>query len=101
MISLNDQLWLLGGAFYSIHRKYYSTATVRIVSRTLLQFLDPGVHSGSGATEEAVGLDLLLSNLTLLPERLVQARTEYTLLRRPPIRIESVCKSFPSEKNFL
>lgn len=33
-----------------MHRKYHSTVMRQVVSVTLLQPLDPGVHSGSGAT---------------------------------------------------
>ena len=83
-----------------MHHEYYSTAMVQVVSVTLLKPSDPGVHSGSGATEETIGVELLLFNVTLLPARLVQARIEYTLFRRPPVRIEFMCKSFRSDKNF-
>lgn len=45
-----------------MHCKYHSRVMVQVVSATLLQPLDPGVPSGSGATEEAIGLELLLFN---------------------------------------
>ena len=63
-------------SFLLMHCKYHSRVMVQVVSATLLQPLDPGVPSGSGATEEAIGLELLLFNLTILRDRRVKARTE-------------------------
>ena len=92
MILLNEPIWILA--------ELSTRVMVQVVSATLLQPLDPRAPSGSEATEEAIGLELLLSNLTILRNRRIKARTEYTLLG-PSMRIDSMCKSFRSEKNFL
>ena len=52
----------LGETFYAIYRKWRSMIMVQVVSVTLLQPLDPKTRSGSGATEETIGLELLLFN---------------------------------------
>ena len=93
MILLNEPIWILA--------ELSTRVMVQVVSATLLQPLDPGVPSGSGTTEEAIGLELLLSDITIIRNRRIKARTEYTLLIRPSMRIDSMCKSFRSEKNFL
>lgn len=71
-------------SFPFMHRRYHSTVMVQVVSVILLYPLYLGVYSGSGTTEEAIRLELLLCRLTLLPDRWVQARTEYTLFRPTP-----------------
>ena len=78
--------------FYSISRKYRLTVIVQVVSVTLLQTLDPDIPFGSGATEKTIGLELLLSILAIRPDRRVDARTGYTLLRRP-LRALNQCAS--------
>lgn len=88
VISFNDQLWLLGGAFYFTYCKCRSRVMVQIVSVTLVPLSDPGVQSCSAATEQTIGLKLLISNLTVLPDGRVHAGTDYTFLRRPRMRIE-------------
>ena len=92
MMFLNEPLWHLCETFYSIYRKYRLTVIVQVVSVTLLQTLDPDIRSGSGATEKTIGLELLLFVLAIRPDRRVDARTGYTLLRRP-LRALNQCTS--------
>ena len=97
VISLNESLWLLGRALNSTHRHCRS----RVLLSDFGAAFGPRCTNWLWSYRGDYRLEQLLFNLILLPASRVQARTEYTLLRRPPMRIGPMCKSFRSEKDFL